>query len=272
MWRPALIALDLDDTLLNSEGCVSPRSAAAVRAAAREGRRVVVATGSMHHRAAAFANELGVPGPVISYNGAMLRESDGSWTYHHLPLTPEQAAAVLRFADGHGVHANVYVDDVLYIRQCNQWSELYRSRHHPQMVECPNIEELTARSPTKILLIAEPATIARLETEGRAEFPGLYVTRSKQDYLEFVNPQASKGKALRVLTEQVLGLSADQVMAIGDAYNDIDMIEYAGLGVAPANAHPEVRARAAHVCASNDEDGPAIAIEAVLAGALQPGA
>ena len=263
MWRPALIAIDLDDTLLDSKGGFSARSAAAVRAAAEQACRVVLATGSMHHRAAAFARELGISGPIISYNGALLRESDDSRTYHHLPLRPEEGLAVLRFADAHAVHANVYLDDALYIRERNQWSELYRARHRPNMVEYPNIAEVAARGPTKILLVAGPETIARL-------FPGLYVTRSKQEYLEFVNPQASKGKALRVLTEKVLGLSAAQVMALGDAYNDIDMIQYAALGVAPANAPAEVRALAHHVCPSNDEDGPAMAIEAVLAGHLQP--
>ena len=270
MWLPSLLAFDLDDTLLNSAGELSEGTREAVRAAVGRGCRFAIVTGSLHHRAASYYAQLGVSGPIISYNGALLRESDNSRTYHHLPLSPEQALRVLAFADERHVHANVYVDDTLYVRATNPYSELYRTRHGSTALEYPRLEELAVHAPTKILLISEPEVIRRLREEAQAAFPDLYVTISKPEYLEFLNPNASKGKALRVLAEEVLGLRADQVAAAGDSYNDLDMLAYAGLGIAPANALPEVREQADYVCPSSDEDGAAVAIERILAGEVAP--
>jgi len=235
-----------------------------VRALAERGVVVVLASGSMHRRVAALARDLGLAAPVISYNGALLKEADDSRTYHHLPLGAEEARAVIQFALERRVHANVYVNDRLYVRERNQWSQLYFERHGSRSRPWPDLLSLAAAEPTKVLLIDRPERIVSLEEEGKRIFPHLYVTRSKPDYLEFLHPDVSKGMALRVLAEH-LGVPREAVAAIGDAYNDVSMLEYAGLPLAVANAAEAVKRVAARVGPSNDEEGAAVLLEGLLA-------
>lgn len=255
-----IVALDLDGTLLSDEHRISERNRQAVLDMHEAGVTVVLASGRMHARVVPFAEELGIVASLISYNGAMLRGSRDAAPLYHAPVPGELAQRVVRRCLGQGLHLNVYVDDVLYVREANAWSDMYHARTGSEIVPHPDLIGLAARGPTKILIVDEPARIEALEPQMRAHFePPLRVTRSMLEYLEFLHPDALKGKALQALAES-MGVPPEQVMAIGDAYNDVDLLEYAGFGVALANAVPEVLAVADYVAPSNQEDGVAHAV------------
>ncbi|MBE0466620.1 MAG: HAD-IIB family hydrolase, partial [Candidatus Desulforudis sp.] len=123
------------------------------------------------------------------------------------------------------------------------------------------------RSPTKVLTIASEAEILAQMRDMQTFFPAeqVHITRSKPYFLEFSHPLATKGRALEHLAGHY-GIPREAVMAVGDGYNDLDMIEYAGLGVMMANAREEVKRYADYVTGSNDADGVAEAVERFVLG------
>jgi len=260
-----LVALDLDGTLLNRQHRLSERSRVALQRLQAQGVRIVLASGRMHCSSVPFAAALHLQEPLISYNGALIKWEPTGEVLHHLPVPPEAAAEVVAFATDRGLHLNLYLDDVWYVSANTRWTRLYAERTGVTPVIRPDLPEWAAgREPTKVILIDEPAVISSLLSEWRGRTKGrLYVTTSEPEYLEFMHPQVSKGWALRRVREY-FGLAREETAAFGDNPNDVPLLEEAGLGVAVANAHPETKAVADLVTASNDEDGVAQVIEGWL--------
>ncbi|HHY93245.1 MAG TPA: HAD-IIB family hydrolase, partial [Firmicutes bacterium] len=120
-----LLALDLDDTLLNAQGRISPRNREAIRAAQGRGVVVTLATGRMYRSARVFAEELGVVVPLITYNGALIKDNNGR-VYWDRPLPLAAAQTALAVARRHDVHVNLFLDDTLYVDRDDVWTEQYR--------------------------------------------------------------------------------------------------------------------------------------------------
>ncbi|MGQ9698152.1 MAG: Cof-type HAD-IIB family hydrolase [Armatimonadota bacterium] len=260
-----LIAVDLDDTLLRSDGTISPRNAAAVARLVAEGVVVVLASGRMHQDTAKYCRPLGIFGPVISYNGAMVRESDGSRTYRHVTVPADAASAIVRLAQCEGRHVNYYLDDVLYVREYTPWSDLYCTRTGSEATAVGDLTQFDGRRPTKLIIVDTPEETDRLLARFRGEFGRrLYITKSKPEYLEFMNRAASKAQGLRVLGRR-LGIDRSQMAAIGDSYNDVSMLRYASLGIAMADGVPEAKAAADLIAPPCAEDGFAVVVEQLLA-------
>ncbi|GAW29784.1 Cof-type HAD-IIB family hydrolase [Carboxydocella sp. ULO1] len=258
-----LIAIDLDDTLLRTDCTISPRAQAAIKAASARGVAVTLATGRMYRSARPYALELGLDLPLITYQGALIKSGLSGEELWHCPLPPEMAAEIITLAREEGIHANIYLDDHLYVEKATAEAEAYSQLARvPYTVE----EDLRGRilasgqGPSKILLIAEPERLDQLAAALRPRWQGkVQLAKSKDHYLEFTHPEASKGQALIALC-RYLDLELKDAMAIGDSFNDLDMIELAGIGVAMGNAKPEVKAIADYVTLANDDDGVAEAI------------
>ncbi|EFX92893.1 HAD superfamily hydrolase [Actinobacillus ureae] len=107
--------------------------------------------------------------------------------------------------------------------------------------------------------MGEADEILRLETLLKSLFPQLSIHRSKAEYLEIMNSKATKSKAIRFM-QQKLGITSEHIVAFGDNFNDLDMLQYVGFGVAMANAPDEIKAAASYVTASNNEDGIALVL------------
>lgn len=256
-----LVAVDLDDTLLDNNLAVSPRTADVIRRAVAGGATVTVATGRMFCSARPYARQLELDVPLITYNGAMIRRSISEETLLHKPLDADTARQVLAFFKDRGLYIQVYLDDKLYVRDFDDNARLYEKL--AGVTAIPVGEELysPAGAPTKLLALAEPAQIGEIGAEVRETFGDkLYVAASKPFYLEMTNPTVNKGVALAYLAGH-LGVRQEEVMAVGDSSNDMDMLAYAGLGVAMGNAAPAVKAAANAVTGANDADGVAEAIE-----------
>lgn len=262
-----LIAIDLDDTLLGRDLKIAERTRDVLRECMGRGIMVTIATGRMLRASAPFAKELGISGPIIAYNGALVADPLSGEVLHHSPIPLEYARGVVAAARRRGLHLNVYINDELYVEdrgEGNEEAEGYSRTYHVPITFINDMIEFLKEEPTKLLSIGRPTPLQDFERELREDFGDLlHLTRSKPEYFEVMNGGVSKGRALALLAER-FSLDREEIMAIGDSYNDIEMIEFAGVGIAVANAPDYVKERADYIAPSNDEEGVRWAIEEFL--------
>ena len=258
-----LVAIDLDGTLLHSRTHqVSPGNAVAVERVLAQGVTVVLASGRQHETVAAFAAGLHIPAetPIISYNGALVRTLNGEMITHQ-PLPADAATQIVRAGAEHGRHLNYYLDDTLYVREMTHWARVYQSRTGsvPQVVH--DLTRFDGRRPTKILLIDTKAVTDVLLGDFQAQFgDALYITKTEDEYLEFMDAGVSKGVALAHVAA-ARGVPQAACVAVGDSFNDASMVQWAGVGVAMGSGRASLRAVADIVAPPADDDG----VAAVLA-------
>jgi hypothetical protein len=254
-----LIAIDLDDTLLKNDLTISERARRAIKASISKGTLVTFATGRMYRSALPYALDLGLDLPLITYQGALVKYADGREVYHR-PLDLNIAKEVINFVKPFGLHINAYIDDELYMEDATDWGKKYASIAKVP-VHFMQLPRELKNDPTKILIIGESEELDQLALKLQKYFlEAINITKSKEHFLEISHPRATKGNALKELAES-LNIKREQVMAIGDNMNDLDMIKYAGCGVAVGNAVEDLKNIADVVSKSNDDDGVAEVIE-----------
>ena len=259
-----LAALDLDGTLLNDEHAVTDRSCEALQKLSTQGVVVVLISGRMHRAILPISNQIGLENPIISYNGGMVKHPQTEEVMHHTPIPTVEATALVEFADRKGLHLNFCLNDQLFIKEHNQWSELYERRTGVSATALGDLHKLDGREPTKMQILDTPKKIDLLLTECKTEFGDrLYVTRTQVEYIEFMNPQVSKGRALQALADQ-LDIPNNLIVAFGDGYNDESMMQIAGFSVAMGNSVDEIKAIADYTTDTNQNDGVALAVEQLL--------
>ncbi|NLT94040.1 MAG: HAD family phosphatase [Clostridia bacterium] len=257
-----LIAVDLDDTLLRNDLTISDRAKRAIQAAMDKGTLVTFATGRMYRSALPYALALGLDLPLITYQGALVKYADGRQVYHR-PIDLSIAREIINLGKQWGIHINVYINDELYMETETQWGKDYAAK-----VRVPvNLLDLPLglnQNPTKILFLDEPEVLDMAAQKLAERFKdAINLTKSKNTYLEISHPKATKGNALKELA-QSLQIRREEVMAIGDNLNDLDMINYAGCGVAVGNAVQALKEAADFITGTNDDDGVAEAIEKLV--------
>lgn len=257
MNKYRMLAIDLDDTLLNCQLKITPLTKEYIQRARDAGVHVTLATGRMFRSALPYARELGLDLPLITYQGALVKEAISEEEILHLPVPLKLAQEVIQWVKGLGLHINVYVNDNLYVEKLTPEAETYRRISGVAAYQVGDLLGFLQQDPTKILVVGNEVTLDNLWQEMGQHFgKSLHITKSKPHFLEFSHPMATKGHALDILAQR-WKLTRDQIIAIGDSYNDLEMVEYAGLGVIMGNACEIVKAKADYVTCSNDEDGVA---------------
>lgn len=254
-----LIALDLDDTLLDKQKNISSRNRQAVAAAHAAGAHIVIATGRAYGALLQFARDLGIEDYSIIIGGALVADPKGSIVYGNY-IEPPQAHAVMQWAADHGVHFQTYTDSGFVYLQHNQYTDNYEKTVGFKGSADPDLLDRTDMRAAKILFIDSPENIQTFKHDIADLFPGLTAQTSEPWFLEIMNETASKGQALKWLGE-LLHVPRRRIAAFGDSEIDVSMIEYAGLGVAVANACPQALAAADVVAPSCDENAVAWGIE-----------
>jgi Cof subfamily protein (haloacid dehalogenase superfamily) len=153
------------------------------------------------------------------------------------------------------------------VRQITSLTESYARRSGIEPIAVGDLRSIVDRHPTKILALSrEDATVQTLlsKLQQRYDPSELYLTQSTTNFLEATHPNANKGSATRYLAEEILGWEAKNVMAIGDNFNDVQMLQYASTSVAMGNAPNAVKESADWVAPSVEEDGVAVAIAKFL--------
>jgi Cof subfamily protein (haloacid dehalogenase superfamily) len=237
------VAADLDGTLVDravtwAEGL--PEALTELRAA---GVATVICTGRMLQSAQKVGARLGVVGgPVVCYQGALVADiGTGEW-WRHMPMDGDAAAEVVRHVRSMGRQINAYIDDRLCVEEITAWARHYAEHVEVGVDAVPDLEaEVRRRPPTKLVLVTSVDDADAILPGLQARWAGrLYVVRSQPEYIEFTDVSVSKSAALAWLCDR-LGVERERVATLGDGMNDVDMLCWAGLGVAVAEAAQPVR-------------------------------
>ncbi|MGE5391742.1 MAG: Cof-type HAD-IIB family hydrolase [Deltaproteobacteria bacterium] len=256
-----LVAIDLDDTLLDSGLQISPECAQAIQAVRDKGILVTLATGRMHRSALPYAQQLNMDLPLITYQGALVKSAFSSEVIYYKPLPRIPAGEIIDFFKARNLHCHAYSDDELFMEELTPEGRYYEELAGIKAVLVDDLSETVRRNDAmKIMaIIRDQELLLALYQELTSQYHELHITRSKPIFLEAMALKANKGLALQVVAEHY-GLQREEVLAIGDSYNDLDMIRWAGVGIAMANARPEVKDTADYITSSNDEHGVAEAL------------
>ncbi|MCG9131531.1 HAD family phosphatase [Candidatus Poribacteria bacterium] len=255
-----LAAFDLDGTLLSSDHTLSPENRDALRALAANDILVVLVSGRMHRSIQPISDQIGLENPIISYNGGMVRHATTGEVYHHTPVPANYAMAVVNDCIKQGLHLNYCLNDALYVAEKNAWSDLYEERTGVPATPVGDLRELAGETPTKLLIIHTPEKLQPLLRHFQTDYTEkLYVTQTQAEYIEFMNPEVTKGRALTALANR-FNIPIDTVVAFGDSYNDESLLKTAGFGIAMANGVPPILACADYTTTTNDDNGVATAI------------
>ena len=254
-----LITIDLDDTLLRDDLTISKRNITAIAEAVRKGVKVTLASGRATPSVSYYLDILGLEIPIIAYQGARIVDIKNKVILYKKEINPKQALPIIQYAEKMNVHCNVFIDDVIYIEKANYWSQYYQqlSKVVP-MKEVGKLSNfLNNQSVTKIIFIDEHERLKELKQAVEVLLDdGINVYFSKPNYLEFTNKYGTKGEAVKFLGEY-FNIKREEIIAIGDTYNDISMIEYAGLGVCMQNGTEAAKEVADYITLSNEDDGVA---------------
>lgn len=266
-----LIVADLDGTLMGDDLVIPDEVVTAVQEAVTAGLYFTIATGRTFAGARPFIRRLGVNAPVILYQGAEIRDPVSGDAIYQACIPLEWARELLAVVKEAGVHANVFLEDQPFAEAYTREAELYEQIDAVQVQIVGDLLAFLQRSPTKIMLVGEPAQLARLAPDLQQRFAGrLRLTRSHRHFLEAVPLGASKARALARLARH-LGVSRQETVALGDNDNDADMIAWAGLGIAVDNASPAAKQAADVIAPSVEQAGAAWAIrQLVLQGQPSP--
>ena len=265
-----LIALDLDGTLKNSKNKITPKTKEALIKAQQQGVKIVLASGrptpGLRHEAAELELDQ-YEGYLLSFNGAHVSDYKTKETIYEQTLTIKEAKRAYDRAKEYGLACMTYEDDVV-VTEDNE-DEYVIVEGNINDIEVKKIESFkdNLKNPIhKVLLTGKPEYVASIVEEFKQPYgDSLSIYRSAPFFIEVMAQGIDKAASLDRLAKS-LGIKQEEVMAFGDGYNDLSMIEYAGMGISMANGVDGVKERANFITLSNDEDGIAYALDKFLKG------
>ena len=235
----------------------------ALRDARDAGLHVIVVTGRMVQSVRRFLEPAELHEPVICYQGAVVADADGKWLRHE-PIPLELAKEALAALKGEGYDPNVYIDDELYVSDLTQAARDYADFQQLKIHEVGDTLEWLSAPPTKLVAVGDPDALDGVEVRMKETFAErLYISKSLPYFLEFAQAGVTKGAGLDFLSEH-MGFSKERTIAFGDGENDVELVAWAGYGVAVENAHARVKAVASWICPPAADEGVAGVLEALL--------
>lgn len=263
-----LIAIDLDDTLLDASASISERSRAALCAAMAAGCRVSLSSGRMLESMLPFARQLQVNAPMLVFNGALIYDPVAMRPVSAQRIPCETALGILELAERMGVYIQLYPGEGYWCAQICEYARAYERsvRVPPNEAGMPLSQWLRQHpcDPQKLLIIDTVEGADRAMAAIREAFPeGVHPLKSKPIFVEVSPAGVDKGRALAALAQR-LGIAREEILAFGDGQNDVPMLEYAGIGCAVANACEDALRRADRIVPANTRDGVARVIEEYL--------
>ena len=225
---------------------------------------MIVVTGRMFRGVRPYLEEAKLDDLVICYQGAVVADPvTGEWL-RHIPIPRADALEAIDAVAEAGFHMNCYVDDELYVADVTPEARAYADFQHIPIHAVGPLRDWLDADPTKLVAVGDPAALDGLEAVLKPRFAGkLFVSKSLPHFLEFAHPDVSKGSGLQFVADR-LGFTPPETVACGDGENDRELLDWAGFGVAVANAHTEILARADLVVPSVDDEGVALLFDAYL--------
>ncbi|MBP3773017.1 MAG: HAD family phosphatase [Treponema sp.] len=256
-----LIALDLDDTLLNDERKITDGTVMALRACAEKGIYIVLCSGRAEDAILPFVRQLEIAGReegkfIIAINGCSIYDMHKRQQVFCQKVSSDILLAANRIAEEHGLKSEVYTPDTIYYAEETKWTKLDVDLCGLKGKTVENYEDFLQQGFTKMLIPGEPEELQKLQKILKAEFAGRAVIfTSKPYFLEVLPPNCGKGEAVSWLSNE-LGFGVEKTMGFGDSMNDESLIRMAGYGVAMCNGLPQIKEIADFVTDfDNNHDG-----------------
>ena len=251
-----LVAVDMDGTLLTPQLEISKETIETINKVIEKGVIFTLSTGRMYLAALPFANMLNLDVPIITCNGALTKCSKTGKVYDERVIDKQHSSEIIKYCEDAGLSVSIYSEDNIYIKKNSENVDIHMQLDHakPQIVN--DFASLLDGSIIKIMFNSNDKYSLEKHTRKLHE---LYKEKlnfyfSLPYFVEIVHKEANKRNALENLAVK-FNIKKEEIIAIGDNFNDLDMIEYAGLGVAMGNAPDYLKDAAQFVTHSNDEDG-----------------
>ncbi|WP_167955360.1 Cof-type HAD-IIB family hydrolase [Anaerosporobacter faecicola] len=259
------IALDIDGTLTNTKKEVTSRTKKAITRAQEEGKIIIVASGRPIAGIRGIEDTLELEtkgGYILAFNGARIKDCKTGEIIYQNVMPREIVPVLYNEAKEHQVSIITYEgDDVICGCNHDSYVDIEAKINKIKVRDIENFDQYITFDVNKCLMTGEPEKLAILEKEMQQKYGDqLSIYRSEPYFLEFMPLNVDKANSLSHLLE-ILGLTKEELIAMGDGFNDLSMIQYAGLGVAMDNAQDIVKEHADLITKSNEEDGVAHIIE-----------
>ena len=218
----------------------------------------------MYRSVRPYAEAVGIEAPLVCYQGAAVVDPvTGEWLLHE-PIPLELAREAIGSVEDEGFTLNCYVDDDLYVAKVTEHARAYADFQSIPLHEVGDLLGWIERPPTKLVVVDDPIRLDALRPRLEQRFgERLYIAKSLPYFLELASPTISKGSGLAFVAEHI-GFSAERTIAFGDGENDLELLDWAGFGIAVENADERLKARADWICPSAEAEGVAEALEALL--------
>jgi Cof subfamily protein (haloacid dehalogenase superfamily) len=252
-----MLVLDMDDTLLTDDHTISEENATMLFKAQELGVYVVLASGRPTPAMTTYAKELQLDNSfMISYNGAVITDLKEDKIIFEQTLSQQQIHELYDYSVKSNTHIITYVDGKIVSETDSEYIEVERTITGLEHNKVLNFKDAVKSAAIKCILLEEPSYLKEVEKDLKLAMPHLSVCMSKPFFLEVAQNGIDKGASIKFLAEK-LNILQSEIIAVGNAGNDLTMIEYAGLGVWVDNVDPELRDRADVIVASNNNHGVA---------------
>ena len=241
-----------------------PRTQDALERTRATGTQLIVVTGRMFRAVRPYLEQAGLDDLVVCYQGAVVADpKTGDWLLH-VPVPLAEGREAMDAVVAAGFHLNCYLDDELYVAEVTPEARRYADFQHLEIHAVGDLRAWLDRDPTKLVAVGDPAALDELEAELKPRFEGrLFISKSLPYFLEFAHPDVNKGDGLAFIAQR-LGFTQAETVACGDGENDRELLDWAGYGVAVANAHADILGRADLVVGDVEHEGIADLFDAFV--------
>jgi Cof subfamily protein (haloacid dehalogenase superfamily) len=265
-----LVVCDLDGTLVQKDLSVSPAVEGVIKAIAHKTTtKVVLATGRMFPSALPYAHRFGLSTPIVTYQGAVVRDTQPPHTLHYNnPVPLPLAKALISYCQTEGLHINAYVNDTLYTTPHAIYVQEYNATSSIDPTLLNNLLDCLTEAPPKLVIIEnDPQRLNAVKQQLQETYgdTALSCCQSRHNFLELTAPNTSKWEAIKTLATQ-WAIPTERILCIGDEENDLSMLKQAGFGIAMGNAPAYIQAQANAVTLSVEQDGAAKALAQYVLG------
>ncbi len=258
-----LAAIDLDGTLLTDQYEMTPRTKEAVQNMQKQGVKIILASGRGPKSCDPYHEQLQLADVCITHNGAVIYDRMSGKTWLEVGFEANELRPLIEYCRKLHLHFDLSTAFDMYIERENRRArDIYR-QFFVDPIRVADAGQLPKKIVKFTIFDPDETRLDRVMDELVPMFPNWSIVRSGETFIDVIHPRATKGRALRHLL-QAYRIQADEVVAFGNFYNDLEMIQLAGLGVAMANAPEEVKEQADRITASNNEDGVALILEELI--------
>ena len=252
-----MLVLDMDDTLLTDDHTISDENKEMLALAQEKGVYVILASGRPTPAMVRYAKELNLNNSyMISYNGAVITDLKEDKIIFEQTLTQQQIHDLYDYSLKSKTHIITYLDGEVVSETNSEYIDIELNITGLTHNKVANFKDTVQSSAVKCILLEEPSYLKEVEKDLKAEMPHLSVSMSKPFFLEVAQNGIDKAASIKILAEK-LGVLQSEIIAVGNAGNDLTMIEYAGLGVWVDNVTADLRHKANVIVASNNDHGVA---------------